>query len=199
MKRKKEILLREYEKAQDSAEHYNTMIWILIPIMFGFCLYMIKFSLFEKGILLLFRAIAIIFGAAGLFFFSYLIESANEKKQLSYETCKRIESISEINLVKRHQATEKLGISSKTFYFSKKNRKQYNPGMFLFRLSKKILYFTYLILLIGLLLGQEQTSNLDLLAKIITIILALYLTFKALVVESFYEKNQNNWDVLLRI
>ena len=26
----------EYEKAQDSAEHYNMMIWILIPIFLGF-------------------------------------------------------------------------------------------------------------------------------------------------------------------
>ena len=31
----------EYQKAQDSAEHYNTMIWALTPVLLGFSIYIL--------------------------------------------------------------------------------------------------------------------------------------------------------------
>ena len=100
LSKKEEIMLVEYQKAQDSAEHYNTMTWTLISILFAFSLLILRtilldinssgwqFSLLGKwtvinGILLI--------GTLSWIYFVYLIEGANQKKKLKYLICQEIE------------------------------------------------------------------------------------------------------------
>lgn len=86
----------EYEKAQDSAEHYNTMIWTLISVGLGLSLFILKFVWFESSILSgrdnsLIKVIALGLGSLSLFYFSYLIKSADRIKDMKYLICKDIE------------------------------------------------------------------------------------------------------------
>ncbi|MEK6844604.1 MAG: hypothetical protein AABX83_04235 [Nanoarchaeota archaeon] len=90
----------EYEKAQDSAEHYNTMVWTLISLILAFSLLIIKTILLDinssgwtfhligkwtiiSGILLI--------GTLSWMYFGYLIEGANQKKKWKYIICQEIE------------------------------------------------------------------------------------------------------------
>ena len=95
-----EMQMLEYEKAQDSAEHYNIMVWTLISIIFAFSLLILRtilldinssgwtFSLVGKftvinGLLLI--------GTLSWVYFGYLIEGADEKKKWKHFICQEIE------------------------------------------------------------------------------------------------------------
>mgnify|MGYP001603190727 CR=1 FL=1 len=80
----------EYQKAQDSAEHYNTMIWTLISVLLGFSL-IILYRVNTDSINNQIKVVLLSIGTLSFLYFSFLIESANEKKLHKYKICKIIE------------------------------------------------------------------------------------------------------------
>jgi hypothetical protein len=94
----KEIVRLEYEKAQDSAEHYNTMTWTLIAAGIGLSLLLLKFTLFDLAGKEFFQVnhyslqnLMIFIGVFVIIYFRYLVEAADEKKRFKYGICKIIE------------------------------------------------------------------------------------------------------------
>ena len=88
----------EYEKAQDSAEHYDTMVWTLISVGMGFSILILKTALLDinkENLYLIepfpFLSLLFFLGAATLIYFGHLIEGANEKRNFKYNICKKIE------------------------------------------------------------------------------------------------------------
>jgi len=90
-------ILLEYQKSQDSAEHFNNMIWHLTSLLVGFsiiALYIYFKDFPNKDIITTketLRHLILIAGTISTFYVSYLIESSNSKKILKYEICKTIE------------------------------------------------------------------------------------------------------------
>ena len=83
-------VLSEYEKAQDSAEHHNSLMWNLIYIGIGLSLFILY--IFLKGeipsqLIRLF----LVFGAIVLAYFSFIIHKSNIIKFQKYRICKEIE------------------------------------------------------------------------------------------------------------
>lgn len=90
----------EYEKAQDSAEHYNTMTWTLTSIILVFSLIILKtilldinssgwqFSFIGKWTII---SGMLLIGSVSWIYFGVLIEGANQKKKLKYFICQDLE------------------------------------------------------------------------------------------------------------
>ena len=126
----------EYQKAQDSAEHYNTMIWTLISVGVGLSLTILYIIQSQEQDPLLELVMSFI-GLFVLFYFSYLIESANEKKKWKYHICKKIER--ENNFIGQNIKTENLPISKMRLFGGS------SFGMGVFRIIKVLLYVLYLL------------------------------------------------------
>ena len=135
-----------YEKAQDSAEHHNTMIWVLMPIALSFWLYMLKILFLERTLEGPYWVPFVIlsFAVSSMVIFSSLIESANEKKMLKYELCKAIERA--YNLIRQHEITEKLDYSIKS-------------GIYVFRVTEFVLFMSYFLTFVGLITVHLKTVS----------------------------------------
>lgn len=125
----------EYQKSQDSAEHFNTMIWILIPIFISIMGSILSYSYIntypdiKNG-----ELITIILGI-GLFTLTYfivIIDGANNKKILKYNICKSIEQ--KYNFIGQNKLVEKLP--------------NIIPGMNIFRIGIYLILLFYFVLLI---------------------------------------------------
>jgi len=97
-KGREDIERLEYGKAQDSAEHYNTMLWTLVWVGIGFSLILLRFTFSDlsgKSFFILsehsLQSLMVFIGLFVIIYFSYLIEGANEKKNFKYGICKIIE------------------------------------------------------------------------------------------------------------
>ena len=110
------------------------MIWVLISIGIGLVLLILDRVL--KGEYSGLNQLLMLFiGAFVLFYFSYVIESANNKKILKYNICKNIEK--DYGLVGHNYLTEYLPLVK-----SKVN------GIIIFRLIKVLLFLFYVMLII---------------------------------------------------
>ena len=83
----KELLL-EYEKAQDSAEHHNNVMWNLVYLGIGLSLF-ILFKVHTENYEI--EEEMMFFGIVILGYFNYIIFRSNKNKYLKYEVCKEIE------------------------------------------------------------------------------------------------------------
>ncbi len=104
----------EYQKAQDSAEHHNTMIWTLMSLGIALSLWILHISWTRKDLDPLYSLIILFFGAYILFYFSYLIEKANKIKKLKYDICKDIEDEFDF-FAKQHKKSNSKGSGIKLF------------------------------------------------------------------------------------
>ncbi|MBS3070760.1 hypothetical protein J4407_00455 [Candidatus Pacearchaeota archaeon] len=86
--KKEEIMLVEYQKAQDSAEHHNNIMWTLIYIGIGLSLF-ILYKFYTENYPL--EEEMLIFGMVILSYFSFIIYQSNLNKFLKYGICKEIE------------------------------------------------------------------------------------------------------------
>ena len=165
-----EVSLLEYQKAQDSAEHYNTMIWTLISIGIGFSLLILKVVWFEDNDSLL-ELISLFFGFFSLFYFSFLIESANEKKLLKYHVCKEIET--QYGFIGQNFLTDKLPLSKLKL-----------KGIDIIRIIKFLLFFFYFgsVLVTGIVAISESGSYLSL----ISLVCVLFASIGAIAMEVYY-------------
>jgi hypothetical protein len=90
IKRPTPEILSEYEKAQDSAEHHNNMIWTLTALgIVGSLIILHIFWTNRPNIL--YSILMLFMGALILFYFSYLVEGAHSKKIIKYKVCQEIE------------------------------------------------------------------------------------------------------------
>ena len=80
----------EYQKAQDSAEHYNTMMWTLMALGIVGSLTILHIFWTNRPEIT-YSLMMLFVGVFVLFYFSYLIEGAHEKKKWKYKICKDIE------------------------------------------------------------------------------------------------------------
>lgn len=132
---KEEKILIEYQKAQDSAEHYNTIVWTLMSVGIGLSLIILyKVHSQEQNPLL--EMIMLFVGMFVLFYFSYLIESATERKMWKYYVCQRIEWENGF-----------IGQNRKIIYLPISKTKLFGGSfsMNLFRIIKILMYFFYLV------------------------------------------------------
>lgn len=83
-------VLVEYEKAQDSAEHYNSLLWTLISVGIGLSL-IILYKLPTEVPDPMIALVVIFVGMFTFNYFSNIVEAAHRKKCLKYELCKKIE------------------------------------------------------------------------------------------------------------
>ncbi|MEK6947713.1 MAG: hypothetical protein AABX19_00565 [Nanoarchaeota archaeon] len=104
-----EIAILEYETAQNSAEHYNTMVWTLISVGLGLSIIILNKIVLEKTETIIFdeiiaKLLLSIIGILIVIYFTMLIERANKKKCLKYKICKDIEEDYKFNY-KAHSIT----------------------------------------------------------------------------------------------
>lgn len=160
----------EYQKAQDSAEHYNNMIWTLMSLgVVGSLIILHLFWTTEFEIL--YSLIMLFIGSFVLFYFSYLIETADEKKKWKYLICQKIEQ--EYNFIGQNSGIDKLTIS--------KNRK----GMNIFRIIKFLLFTMYgLSIIVGFVNAIDNGKNSTLL--LVSFILILFEIIGAFGLEIYY-------------
>ncbi|MFA7708074.1 MAG: hypothetical protein WCX73_03930 [Candidatus Pacearchaeota archaeon] len=125
--------LVEYQKAQDSAEHYNSMIWTLMALGIASSLTILHIFWTNRPEII-YSLIMLFTGAFILFYFSYLIEGAHEKKRLKYSICKKIEK--ENGFLGQNLETDNLLIS----------RNKY--GISIFRIMKITLFGLYFLTII---------------------------------------------------
>jgi len=176
----------EYQKAQDSAEHYDTMVWTLISlgiVASALILYQVwsKNEYNPHGLLLLFM------GAFILFYFSYLIESANEKKNLKYAVCKKIER--EYNFIGQNILVEELPLA-KTNY----------RGIRLLRIMKFLLSAIYFlaILTYGIIALSKNTMKDIQFLLIIGYILGLIAGIFMIIFEVYYARKKYDPDEIIK-
>ena len=100
-----------------------------------------------------------IFGAFSLFYFSFLIESANEKKFHKYSVCKTIEK--EYGFKGQNLGVENLYLSGDNSNIN---------GMEIMRRARFILYFLYFFTLLFLYFGWKLNYNPPIILYIILII-----------------------------
>jgi len=131
--KKEEKRMIEYQKAQDSAEYYNSMIWTLMSI--GIAVSLIILHIFWTNRPEILYSLAMLFiGAFVLFYFSYLIEGAHEKKKYKYGICKKIER--EYRFLGQNFGVDNLPISKNKY------------GIKMFRWMKITLFLLYLFSII---------------------------------------------------
>ena len=164
----REIRLTEYQKAQDSAEHHNTIMWTLINVGIGFSLTILYLVWTTQNLDALTKLISLFIGALTLFYFSFIIETSNERIKIKYNLCKQIEK--EYKFIGQHSLIKDfLGIK--------------NGGIMILRLMKLILFFMYLLSIIVLLTKVE--FNLFILIGVIFSIPAVIIS---MIIEIIYIK-----------
>ena len=162
--------LVEYQKAQDSAEHYNNMIWTLMSLGVAASLLILnKFWTDRPEIL--YSLVLLFMGSFILFYFSYLIENAHEKKEWKYGICKRIEK--DYSFIGQNFGVETLPIS------------KLKMGMKIFRIMKFILFFLYLLTIIFA-LGLAYKENKITTGVIVGTIMVIFAIIGSFVVETYY-------------
>jgi hypothetical protein len=140
---KREVRLIEYQKAQDSAEHHNNIMWTLINVGIGFSLTILYLAYTNLEILI--KLILLFIGSFALFYFSFIIESSNEMKNKKYDICKQIEK--EHNFIGQNNSIENLKISKMI------------DGMKIFRLMKATLWILYVASIANLIIISYKTFN----------------------------------------
>ncbi len=185
-------VLTVYEKSQDSAEHYNTMTWTLMSILLGFSLYILKLVWMEQNKVQL-ELMALYFGIGGLIYFSYLIESANEKKLLKYYICKYIKE--RYKLIKQNQLVDRLKISNIKMSLPLVGVifKNTSTGTIFFRVIKFILYFVYILSML-VYTGPAISGNWTFMFSLIFMWSAI---IGALCLEVIYCKTKNNFTEII--
>lgn len=156
-----------YQKAQDSAEHYNTMIWTLTSVLLAFSI-TILYLVSTNNYAILLNIILLLFGFFSLFYFSTLIELANETKCHNYDICKKIET--EYGLRKNHSLVDKLPI----------HKELKKRGMKLLRIAKKVLYLLYLFAIIRVQFGWSLDVEYSFIVSLIlftAVSIGLYMEF----------------------
>lgn len=166
----REIRLVEYQKAQDSAEHHNTIMWTLINVGIGFSL-TILYLVWTQSLNILTKLVFLFTGTFVLFYFSFIIEKTNETKNLKYNICKRIEK--DYNFIGQNRLTENLKVS-KMF-----------KGMLIFRSMKILLWIFYSILIISYSIIGFKDFNFIFLIGFIMNILAI---LGSIIAEIIYRK-----------
>jgi hypothetical protein len=125
---KREVRLVEYQKAQDSAEHHNNLVWTLTNLGIGLSLIILYVSWTDKSIDSYIKEGLLFIGCLIFMYFSSIIENSNKKKNEKYKLCQDIEK--EYPFIGQHSLTVNL--------FNKGN-------LFLFRWIKIIILVIYLI------------------------------------------------------
>jgi len=180
---KRKAILIEYQKAQDSAEHYNNMVWVLIPVGFGLSLILLNFTLFglPEGIFFGFnkpslQSLMILINMFILTYFTYLVEGAILTIRLKYKICKRIERENKFLFYKQHLKTKKL--------------MPYNLGLgdVFFKLSAIFLFLFLIGLSIILALGDFPVDSFNSSVLIISFILQGGLTLFFFIMQILYIK-----------
>lgn len=169
----------EYQKAQDSAEHYNTMIWTLISVGIALSL-VILYKVLSEDLGHLLELTLVFIGTFTLFYFSYLIETANERKNFKYGICKKIEE--SYGFMGQNKGVESLPISS--------NEK----GMYMLRWIKLMLFCIYFMQMVatGIIVIFKEPGF----APLTTLSLAIFLplTIIAMFIEINYYWNHHGED-----
>ena len=175
--KKEDVLLIEYQKAQDSAEHYDTMTWTLMSVGIGFSLLMLKvviLDLKESMNLLIdiltLQGIILFLGTASLTYFGLLIRGANQKKLLKYEICKKIE-LENKGFIGQNLGTEFLLLTKERW------------GMGFFYLVKTVLLLFFLafasvVLIKSIVVGQLNNALISYSGTLILFFVNIFLDFK---------------------
>lgn len=178
----------EYQKAQDSAEYYNTMIWTLVSLVLGFSISIFYLVLKDNVEKLGDPTSIILLGAGSLVLvcFSILVEGANDKKILKYSICKEIEN--------------KLGFIGQNLLTAHKNIFTTGLGMKNLRRGKLLLLVLYFIFQIGALL-MVCLKPINFITKIskvgiISILIGSILFF---ILEIFYLRKDRGIENLVKI
>jgi len=164
----REIRLIEYQKAQDSAEHHNNLMWTLIATGIGFSI-TILYLVWTQSLDIFTKLIFLFIGSFVLFYFSFIIEVSNENKRMKYNICKEIEK--EYKFIGQHLQTKKLPISNVL------------DGMKIFRSMKGLLWFFYVLLIINFSIVGFENFNLIFLIGFVLSLLAVLLS---IIVEIIY-------------
>jgi hypothetical protein len=85
-----------YQKAQDSAEHHNKIMWTLIYVGIGLSLWILYSVLSKRDISVYLKFAMLFFGAFVLWYFNIIIEKSNKRKNQCYKICHDIEKNLEI-------------------------------------------------------------------------------------------------------
>ncbi len=148
---KENIVLTEYQKAQDSAEHYNTMTWTLISVGIGFSLLLLKSALFDvegAGELLIdkltLQSLIFFLGSTTLMYFGMLVYGANQKKIFKYKICQKIELENE-NFIGQNLGTQYLPLTKQKW------------GIGLFVTAKQVLLLIFFLL--GLVTAYKSADS----------------------------------------
>ena len=197
--KKDDIIKLEYEKTQDSAEHYNTMTWTLIAVGIGFSLLLLKFTLLDLLEENFFNVnnyslqnLAISIGLFVILYFRNLVEGASEKKVFKYGICKIIEK--ENNFYGQNSEIDNLLISGK------------HDGIKFFRTSLLILVLLFSATSLFL-MANFSSQTIKMLPEIdITNTLIVYGTFLSQIIlvwyffkyEKFYEKSETKVQEILK-
>jgi hypothetical protein len=111
----KEILLVEYQKAQDSAQHHASMSWTATSIIWAASLVLIGFvynNLTDSKLALLLTFICVL-GTLLIIIVNLMVISLEKTMKSKYRRCKEIEKVL---AMKQHTEIESSGISFRVFY-----------------------------------------------------------------------------------
>jgi len=86
-----QFLLIEYQKAQDSAEHYNNAIWLVFSIGIAFSLWIIYTIIAKSEVTYYFKILMFFLGLFILIYSFSLVISNSQKKNRKYQLCEFIE------------------------------------------------------------------------------------------------------------
>ena len=107
-------VLVEYQQAQNSAEHHNTIIWIFTPVIFTLALWVLyvvfwpDFSSLPSAI----KIMILFLGSLAIMYFSKIIESAHATKYYKYNICKYIERTYP-DFIGQHNGLDMINIQTK--------------------------------------------------------------------------------------
>jgi hypothetical protein len=175
---KKQAISLTYQKAQDLAEHYNTVMWTLIYIGIGLSLWILYLVWVKRPeISVGLKLVMLLLGSLILFYFSSIIEKSNEKKNRCFKICREIEKEERNNFDcqnKIHSLMENLPISNRMV-----------GGMGFLRAIKFALFFLYLVG--SLWLGFSFLGTIrDPFPYFVLVVFCASITFVAMIVELFY-------------
>jgi len=175
----------EYERAQESAQHYNTMIWTLVSIGIAFSILILKTVLYEElktewiRYNFLIGLITLFLGFYSLFYFGLLIEKANEKMRFKYDICKAIEEKHKKDLVfLQHLKTDLLPLH------------KINPkGIVVQRIMRFLLFIIYGGVIVSNVIKQNQLSCTEVvIISIIGVAYILALIWESALLIGVYDK-----------
>jgi hypothetical protein len=173
---KKQAITLTYQKAQDLAEHYNTIMWTLIYIGIGlssWILYLVWIKRPEISVGL--KLVMLLFGSLILSYFSLIIEKSSKRKNKCFEICQKIEKEGKNNFT--HKLHHSMGDLFPSRYKS--------GGMVLLRVIKLLLFFLYLVTILWLGFSSLGTIR-DPFPYFVLLVFCASVTFVAMIVELFY-------------